>query len=1085
MISDRDIEIVLNRADIVDVVQRRIGELGRGNKTCCPFHKEKTPSFHVNARTQTWHCFGGCPQGDNGGDAISFVMKYDHLSFPEAVKQLAKDYGVTIEERNEPRTAEEIARDKKREAMRMLNEWACQFYVAAIHADNDKARFALNYAIESRGWGASFVEENRIGFADAQGDSLYQAAKAAGHNIDLMIELGLLSKNERGEIYDFYRDRLMIPIKDRFRHIIGFTARDLTGKSKAKYFNSRASDLYDKKTAIFGIDNAIRQGIKDDVFYLVEGAPDAIKLQSLGITNTVAPLGGSWSATQLAELKRHASRVCFIPDADPPKAGEKMGAGKKFVCANGLAAMKAGLGVIVKEIPLTENGEKQDPDSFITSAAVLDSIESKDFIVWYGSIQFHGTETAEAKSGVVTELVSMMANISDDVKVQMLLKQLQKLYPDKTLWKSALAKARKADKESKVSAKKDQLINRELLDKYGFYAVDNCYFAMGNNGEMQWSNFIMEPMYHIKDIVMSKRLYRIRNSNGQEEIIELKQEDLTALSKFRTRIESLGNFIWMAKEEHLTRLKRYLYEQTETAIEITQLGWQRKGFWAFGNGAQSDDEWQPTDEYGIVRLGEKGNWYLPSSSKIFREEPKLFAFERNFVHLGLGSITLHDFAVKFIDVFGDNAKIGLCYLLATLFRDIVFGYCNHFPIFNLFGPVGTGKSAIAETLMAFFIADNKPANLTNTTVPALSFIVAQCSNALIHIDEYKNDVEYLKVDFLKGLWDGVGRSRMAMNMDNKREVTATDSGIILSGQEMPTADIALFTRLLFCTCNKSSFFEEMKPKFDELKAIRKVGLTHLTLQILKHRAKFEAEFISNYRTALSDLIENIRGVEVLDRIRDNWVIPLAAFRTLSGVLDLPMEYKDLLKICSEHVLEQNKECKTSNELANFWNVVAFLFQDGQIYRDSDFRVKYVKRWKTDTTGIIEWSQARPVLLLQKNRIFNLYKRNGRQVGDTVLPSETLAHYLEHSKEYIGLKKSVRFKNIIDGRHETMTVIDEHGNEKLKNTDHIDRAYCFDYNMLKENYGINLDVIATAVDDDDLEEPKPKGPEPKQKPLWED
>ena len=1085
MYSDTDIESVLNRADIVDVIERRVGGLGQGNKICCPFHKEKTPSFHVNARTQSWHCFGGCPQGDNGGDAIAFVMKYDHLSFPEAVRQLAKEYGVTIEESNEPRTAEEIARDKKREAMRMLNEWACQFYVSAIHADNEKAKFALNYAIE-RGWSASYIEENRIGYADSTNNSLYKAAKKAGHSIDLMLELGLLTKSDRGEIYDFYRGRLMIPIKDRFRHVVGFTARDLSGKSKAKYMNSKESDLYVKKDTIFGIDNAIAQARKEGIFYLVEGAPDAIKLQSIGITNTVAPLGGAWQAGQFDQLKAHAHSVCFIPDADPAKPGEKMGAGRKFVCSNGLTALKAGLGVTVKEIPLTEDGEKQDPDSFIHSPAALEAIETKDFIVWYGGYRFEGTETAEAKSAVVTELVQMLANIHDEVKVQMLLKQLQKLYPDKTLWKSALTKARKADKENKISSHKGALLNRELLDKYGFYAADNCYFAIGNNGEMQWSNFTMEPMYHIKGFKQSKRLYRIKNDHGDVEIVEFPQEDLTSLQKFKTRTESLGNYIWMAKEEHLTRLKRYLYEQTETAVEITQLGWQKQGFWAFGNGAQADDQWQPTDDYGIVRLEGKGNWYIPANSQIFKGETTYFAFERKFVHLNLSSISLHEVTTRIIDVFGDNGKVGICYLLATLFRDIIFGYTNHFPILNLFGPVGTGKSGLAEALMSFFIADNKPANITNTTVPALGDIVAQCSNALIHLDEYKNDIEYKKVDFLKGLWDGVGRSKMSNDPDDKkRVVTATDSGIILSGQEMPTADIALFTRILFLTFNVSSFSEDAHEKFDDLKRLRKIGFTHLTLQILRHRAKVEAEFTSNYKTAHSDIMDNIKGMEVLDRIRDNWVIPLAALRTLGGVLDIPIEYKDMMRVCIDHIVMQNKECKTSNELANFWNVVSFLFQDGTIFKDSDFRVKYVSRWKCDTSSLMEWSAPRPVLLLRKNRIFMLYRKNGRQIGETVLPPETLAHYLEHSKEYIGIKKSVRFKNIIDGHHETMTVIDKFGQEKIQNTDQIDRAYCFDYNMLKENYGLNLEVIATAVENDDLEESIHKKQEPKQKELWED
>lgn len=302
---------------------------------------------------------------------------------------------------------------------------------------------------------------------------------------------------------------------------------------------------------------------------------------------------------------------------------------------------------------------------------------------------------------------------------------------------------------------------------------------------------------------------------------------------------------------------------------------------------------------------------------------------------------------------------------------------------------------------------------------------------------------------------------------------------------MPTADIALFTRILFLTFNVSSFSEDAHEKFDDLKRLRKIGFTHLTLQILRHRAKVEAEFTSNYKTAHSDIMDNIKGMEVLDRIRDNWVIPLAALRTLGGVLDIPIEYKDMMRVCIDHIVMQNKECKTSNELANFWNVVSFLFQDGTIFRDSDFRVKYVSRWKCDTSSLMEWSAPRPVLLLRKNRIFMLYRKNGRQIGETVLPPETLAHYLEHSKEYIGIKKSVRFKNIIDGHHETMTVIDKFGQEKIQNTDQIDRAYCFDYNMLKENYGLNLEVIATAVENDDLEESIHKKQEPKQKELWED
>ena len=1072
MISERDIESVLNRADIIDVVERAGLKLERGNKACCPFHKERTPSFIVNPRTQTWHCFGGCPQGDNGGDAISFIMKYKHLTFPEAVHDIAKSYGIAIEETKVARTAEEIQLQQKRESMLAINQWACRFYEEALAADTPKARFAANYAIDKRGWGAAYVAENNIGYADEKRDSLYQAAKAAGQPIELMIELGLLRKDEHGEVYDFYRDRLMIPIRDRFRRVIGFTARAL-GDSKAKYINSPTSDIYNKKETIFGIDNAIRQARKEDVFYLVEGAPDVMKLQAIGVTNTIASLGGAWSASHFDIIKRHVNRVCFIPDADPIKKGEKMGAGKRFVCSNGLIALNAGLGVIVKEIPLSDKGEKQDPDSYITAPHVLDAIETKDFIVWYAELQMLGCETAEAKSAVVTEISTMLATINDDVKVQMLLKQLQKLYPDKALWKSAVTSARKAKKEKLVSTD-EQLLNKEKLAKYGFYESKNCYFSIGKDGEYQWSNFTMLPMFHIKDALWPKRLYRIKNYRGIEEIIELKQEDLCSLSKFKQRIEGLGNFIWMAKEDHLTKLKMFLYDNTESAVEITQLGWQSKGFFSFGNGIVYGNQWYTTDEYGIVRLGDDvGNFYLPANSKIYRDETKLFAFERRFVHLGYGNVTLHDYTTQLIDVFGDNAKVGMCFLLATLFRDVIAGYTKSFPILNLFGPVGSGKSELGHSLMSFFIIDNTPPNIQNSTVPALGDIVAQCSNALVHIDEYKNSIDYQKIEFLKGLWDGAGRSRMNMDRDKKREITAVDCGVILSGQEMPTADIALFTRVIFLTFNQSVYSEEAKRKFEDMKSVRKHGLSHLTIEILRHRAKFETEFVSNYNTCLSDLVQNTKHEDVQDRILRNWCTPLAAFRTLSGVLDLPIEYRDLLRICVDHVLMQNNECKSSNELAGFWNVVAYLYQDGLIFKDSDFKIKYVNRFKTDTSHLMEWYEPKPVIMLRKNRIFMLYKKNGKMVGDTTLPDETLAYYLEHSKEFIGLKKSVRFRNIVDGKHETVSYTDSFGQERVRGADSIDRAYCFDYDLVKKQYGINLEVVmdSDAADEDDITQTK--------------
>jgi hypothetical protein len=329
------------------------------------------------------------------------------------------------------------------------------------------------------------------------------------------------------------------------------------------------------------------------------------------------------------------------------------------------------------------------------------------------------------------------------------------------------------------------------IAKYGFQERENCYFSISREGNaVKWSNFIMHPLFHIYDAVMPLRIYELRNTQNVSRIVEFRQEDLVSLQRFRQKIEGLGNYVWQARDEQLTKLKLYLYESTETATRIDQMGWQRQGFYAFGNGIFSDT-WHPVDELGIVRLGEKGNYYLPAYSKIYAEETTFYQFERNFVHLGYGAVSLKEYCRRLIEVFGDNAKVGIGFLLATLFRDVVIAHTKSYPLLNIFGPKGTGKSELGHSLMAFFVIENTPPNIQNSTVPALADTVAQCSNALVHLDELKSDIDITKREFLKGLWDGTGRNRMNMERDKKREVTKVSCGVIISGQEMATADVAL------------------------------------------------------------------------------------------------------------------------------------------------------------------------------------------------------------------------------------------------------------------------------------------------------
>lgn len=209
--------------------------------------------------------------------------------------------------------------------------------------------------------------------------------------------------------------------------------------------------------------------------------------------------------------------------------------------------MECGFSVSVREIPLGEGNLKNDPDSYCTNISRFNQLEEQDFITWYAGYAFNKDGTTEDKSAAVSQIAKLVAMVGDEVKEAMYLAKLRDTYNNKNLWSMAINREKKKINESKAG--KSQVINRDLLAKYGFFESNNCYYSTNDGKEFQWSNFIMLPMFHIKDSLMPKRLYRIKNQNRQEEIVEMKQEDLVSLSKFKQKVEGLGNYIWLASEK--------------------------------------------------------------------------------------------------------------------------------------------------------------------------------------------------------------------------------------------------------------------------------------------------------------------------------------------------------------------------------------------------------------------------------------------------------------------------------------------------------------------------------------------------------
>ena len=1044
MIRQEIIDTILDRTDIVQVIAQHVQLKKSGIRYvgCCPFHQEKTPSFYVFPHTGTFKCFG-CGEG---GDAIHFIEKAENKTFVEAVRTLAQKANVQIEEQEE--SVEEKQKRMHREALWITNKQVADFYRKQFLDSKEAQEYAY------RRWGKDYCTMQEIGYAPKDGHAMQQLPVKA----EFLKELGLLNRGG----YDFYQNRVVIQIHDRFGHVIGFTARCMDDQ-QPKYLNSSESDIFHKSYVLFGIEDAWKTAAKQDKMFLVEGAPDCMRLQSIGIHNTVAALGSAWNDSHFSTIKRVTNKVCFLPDADPPKKGETHGHGVQVVMEAGTQAMEYGLTVSVKEIPDTEENIKQDPDSFFKNTNIFNATEEVDFILWMADKLFPHTTTTEEQREAIKEIAYLLSLIDDETGVSMYIGKLTKYYQGKRLWLKAVDEERKKrEQETKTTKDKEE---NDLNRKYGFYVDHGCYMSITEKGSVyEWSNFTMLPLFHIKDTTNPKRLYKIKNAMNQEEILELKQEDLIALAKFKQKIEGLGNFIWKGTEKELTKLKSYLYEKTETATEITQMGWQRAGFYAFGNGVFYDDLFIKTDDYGIVRLKDKGNYYLPSCSTIYKSDTKLFTFEKQFVHLNLSSVTLKEFTDQLFKVYGDNGRVGFCFYLATLFRDVVTTTsANHwFPILNLFGPKGSGKSELGHTLLSLFTISYTAPNIQNSTPSALNDTVAQSANALAHIDEYKNDIDPKMIEFLKGLWDGTGRTRMNMDLDKKKETTAVDSGIILSGQEMPTSDIALFSRLIFLQFPRSEFSDLEKQNYKKLLEMRSLGLTHLTLEVLKQRKHFEQAWSTAFHETQT-IVANALGREKgEDRIMNNWCVPLAALRVLQGIIPT-LTYDDMLRVTIEGIKKQNGECKTNGELGTFWYVVQYLASEGDLIEGGDFFIRFYSKFKTDIINAI-WQSERPVLFLQKSRIFSLYRKEGRQANEKVLPTDALKYYLQNSKAYLGEKvarSDVYKKGILQYDHAKMGA--NNSAPKLTTTQ---RAYCFDYALLCETFGISL---WASSDQEDCEE----------------
>ncbi|NWG15559.1 MAG: DNA primase [Chloroflexi bacterium] len=303
---------IKTRLDIVTYIQQYVPlkKSGRTYKACCPFHSEKTPSFVVDETRQSWRCYGACA---TGGDILSFAQKYHGWSFSETLQELGKLAGVEVHKQ----TPEQKAQGERLDTLRGLLKTAAEVYhQALISPQSDDARAALYYAAHKRSFSDETLLKFGIGYAPPGWHNMLEHLKEIGYGEDQIIEAGIAVKNEKGNVYDRFRNRLMIPIRDERGRVIGFGARALDPDDNPKYLNSPQTPLFDKSRTLFALDVARNSIRETETAVIVEGYMDAITAHQAGFANVVAQMGTAMTDTQLKTLARSAKTIILALDSD-------------------------------------------------------------------------------------------------------------------------------------------------------------------------------------------------------------------------------------------------------------------------------------------------------------------------------------------------------------------------------------------------------------------------------------------------------------------------------------------------------------------------------------------------------------------------------------------------------------------------------------------------------------------------------------------------------------------------------------------------------------------------------------------------
>lgn len=705
--------------------------------------------------------------------------------------------------------------------------------------------------------------------------------------------------------------------------------------------------------------------------------------------------------------------------------------------------------------------QSHDPDSWLQKLRLPDKIEywknrSEDYITEFllRECQLIGESSPAEKAGQMKRMGVLINAIPDEV--------MRATYYDAIceFWRGFKTKIKLEIRKEKVvvqALEKMKKEHKEDLLNFGFTEEDNRYQIIDKGHQKDISNFKIELLFFIANMnESSKYVCKLTNIHHEQYICAFHTDDLSSNTMFRKIARRYGNFIWKGKEEHLDNISMKLFHGVKKAKEPSVMGWNKSGgFYTWANGILFKGKFFEADKYGVVTLKktiktiEDFNKLPPMQQieinrdfmlvndpnefvkKIGQDEmvdlilDKLvykleyhflpfattlkmagsedqdddYEFERKFRFYNESKeLDFNTWAQYMSKVYGSNGHVGICFYIASIFRDIIFdANSNYFPILNAYGMPQSGKSKYAESLARMFgEIEEDGVNLeSGSTETGIRRYMSSVSNGIIWLNEFKNTLSDSKFGMLKGIADGSGKITGRKTSGNQTKTYKPKSSAIICGQDIPTKDPALTSR---CLPNDFSTKGRDVDAFNELKRWEKEGrTTHVTCELLAFRP-----VVNRYKKNEPKITTIIRdrakekSIEVTDRAVLNATSVLTPIYLLMEHTDLkfPFTWEEILNETVDRLKMQVSIQLAEDDVEKFFTIIA---ASKDIHEGEHYEIQ--------REGTIN------ILLLRLRAIIPFYRQQARQQGVTDLGEATLKSYLEKHATYMGFEKSTKFTSL--------------------------------------------------------------------------